>query len=150
MQAAAVAQTMLAKNEVAFLLGGVHSGAANAISQVAQKYGCIYFNTNSSSPMESGKDWHRTKFVWGGNSTNFSTSVVKGAITGFGSDWLLLTSDYQWGHNTAMDIRTLVEGNGGKILEELLVPQNTRNFSSLLQKIQYIKPGVPAVKRMQH
>ena len=143
-QAAAVAQTMLAQKEVAFLLGGVHSGAANAISQVAQKYGCIYFNTNSSSPSEAGKDCHRTKFVWDGNGTNFSTSVVKGAMTGFGRDWLLLTSDYQWGHNTARGIRTLVEGNGGRIVEEMLVPQNTRDFSSQLQKIQQRKPGVIA------
>lgn len=143
-QAAAVAQTMLAQREVAFLLGGVHSGAANAISQVAQKYGCIYFNTNSSSPSEAGKDCHRTKFVWDGNGTNFSTSVVKGAMTGFGRDWLLLTSDYQWGHNTARGIRGIVEGNGGRIVEELLVPQNTRDFSSQLQTIQRRKPGVIA------
>ncbi len=81
-KAAAVAQRMLTENEVAFLLGGVHSGAANAISQVAQKSGCIYFNTNSSSSTEAGKDCHRTKFVWDGNGTNFSTSVVKGAMTG--------------------------------------------------------------------
>jgi branched-chain amino acid transport system substrate-binding protein len=72
-KAAAVAGDMLRGKEVGFLLGGVHSGAANAISKVAQKYGCIYFNTNSSSPTEAGKDCHRVKFVWDGNGTNFST-----------------------------------------------------------------------------
>jgi branched-chain amino acid transport system substrate-binding protein len=46
---------------------------ANAISQVAQKYGCIFLNTNSSSPTEAGKDCHRVKFVWDGNGTNFAT-----------------------------------------------------------------------------
>ncbi len=143
-KAAAVAQDMITGKEVAFLLGGVHSGAANAISQVAQKHGCIYFNTNSSSPTEAGKDCHRTKFVWDGNGTNFSTSVVKGAMTGFGRDWLLLTSDYQWGHNTARGIRGIVEGNGGRIVEELVVPQNTRDFSTQLQKIKQLKPGVIA------
>lgn len=143
-KAAAVAQNMLAEKEVAFMIGGVHSGAANAISQVAQKYGCIYFNTNSSSPTEAGKDCHRVKFVWDGNGTNFSTSVVKGAMTGFGRDWLLLTSDYLWGHNTARGIRGIVEGNGGRIVEELLVPQNTRDFSAQLQRISKLRPGVIA------
>lgn len=143
-KAAAVAQTMMTDREVAVMLGGVHSGAANAISKVAQKYGCIYFNTNSSSPTEAGKDCHRTKFVWDGNGTNFSTSVVKGAMTGFGSDWLLLTSDYLWGHNTARGIRAIVEGNGGRIVEELLVPQNTKDFSTHLQKISKLRPGVIA------
>ena len=51
-----VAERMISRNEAAFLIGAVHSGVANAISQVAQKYGCIFFNTNSSSPTESGKD----------------------------------------------------------------------------------------------
>jgi branched-chain amino acid transport system substrate-binding protein len=139
-----VAKRMLAENEVGFLLGGVHSGAASAISQVAQKFGCIYFNTNSSSPTEAGKDCHRTKFVWDGNGTNFSTSVVKGAMTGFGRNWLLLTSDYPWGRNTAQGIRNIVEANNGRIIEELLVPQNTRDFSKQLEKIKELNPGVIA------
>ena len=76
-----VAERMITRNEAAFLIGGLHSGVANAISQVAQKYGCIYFNTNSSSPTESGKDCHRVKFVWDGNGTNFAQAIVKNAIS---------------------------------------------------------------------
>ena len=34
-----VAERMITRNEAAFLIGAVHSGVANAISQVAQKYG---------------------------------------------------------------------------------------------------------------
>jgi branched-chain amino acid transport system substrate-binding protein len=82
--------------------------------------------------------------VWDGNGTNFSTSIVKGAMTGFGRDWLLVTSDYLWGHNTAKGIRQIVEGNGGRVLEEVVVPQNTRDFSSALKRIQQVKPGVIA------
>ena len=64
-----IAERMITRNEAAFLVGAVHSGVANAISQVAQKYGCVYLNTNSSSPTEAGKDCHRVKFVWDGNGT---------------------------------------------------------------------------------
>jgi branched-chain amino acid transport system substrate-binding protein len=139
-----VAERMITRNEAAFLIGGVHSGVANAISQVAQKYGCVYFNTNSSSPTESGKDCHRVKFVWDGNGTNFAHAIVKNALKVNGNRWLLLTNDYVWGHNTSKATRTLVEGNGGKIVDELLVPQNTRDFSSYLLKVQQIKPDVVA------
>jgi branched-chain amino acid transport system substrate-binding protein len=139
-----VAERMITRNEAAFLIGGVHSGVANAISQVAQKYGCVYFNTNSSSPTESGKDCHRVKFVWDGNGTNFAHAIVKNAMKVNGNRWLLLTNDYVWGHNTSKATRTLVEGNGGKIVDELLVPQNTRDFSSYLLKVQQIKPDVVA------
>jgi branched-chain amino acid transport system substrate-binding protein len=139
-----VAERMITRSEAAFLIGALHSGVANAISQVAQKYGCVYLNTNSSSPTESGKDCHRVKFVWDGNGTNFAHAIVKNALKVNGNRWLLLTNDYVWGHNTAKAMRQLVEANGGKIVDELLVPQNTRDFSSYLLKMQQIKPDVVA------
>jgi branched-chain amino acid transport system substrate-binding protein len=139
-----VAERMITRNEAAFLIGALHSGVANAISQVAQKYGCVYFNTNSSSPTESGKDCHRVKFVWDGNGTNFAHAIVKNAMRANGRNWLLLTNDYVWGHNTSKATRALVEANGGKIVDELMVPQNTRDFTSYLLKIQQTKPNVIA------
>jgi branched-chain amino acid transport system substrate-binding protein len=139
-----IAERMITRNEAAFLIGAVHSGVANAISQVAQKYGTVFFNTNSSSPTESGRDCHRVKFVWDGNGTNFNHAIVKNAMRVNGKNWLLLTNDYVWGHNTSKSTRALVEANGGKVMEELMVPQNTRDFSSFLLKIQQIKPQVIA------
>ncbi len=139
-----VAERMITRNEASFLIGAVHSGVSNAISQVAQKYGTIFFNTNSSSPTEAGKDCHRTKFVWDGNGTNFSNAIVKNAIKASGKNWVLLTNDYVWGHTTSKATRAIVEANGGRIVEELLVPQNTRDFSSYLLKLQQLKPNVVA------
>ncbi|EJL78848.1 ABC-type branched-chain amino acid transport system, periplasmic component [Polaromonas sp. CF318] len=139
-----VAERMITRNEAAFLIGAVHSGVSNAISQVAQKYGTVFFNTNSSSPTEAGKDCHRTKFVWDGNGTNFSNAIVKNAIKASGRNWVLLTNDYVWGHTTSKATRAIVEANGGKVVEELLVPQNTRDFSSYLLKLQQLKPNVVA------
>jgi branched-chain amino acid transport system substrate-binding protein len=139
-----IAERMITRNEAAFLVGAVHSGVANAISQVAQKYGTVFFNTNSSSPTESGRDCHRVKFVWDGNGTNFNHAIVKNAMRVNGKSWLLLTNDYVWGHNTSKSTRALVEANGGRVVEELMVPQNTRDFSSFLLKIQQLKPQVIA------
>jgi branched-chain amino acid transport system substrate-binding protein len=139
-----VAERMITRNEAAFLIGAVHSGVANAISQVAQKYGCVYFNTNSSSPTEAGKDCHRVKFVWDGNGTNFAHAIVKNAIRVSGKNWVLLTNDYVWGHQTSKSTRDLAEANGAKIVDELLIPQNTRDFASYLIKLQQIKPEVVA------
>jgi branched-chain amino acid transport system substrate-binding protein len=139
-----VAERMITRNEVAFLIGALSSGVANAIGQVAQKYGCVYLNTNSSSPTESGRDCKRVKFVWDGNGTNFAQAIVKNAIKVSGGNWLLLTNDYVWGHNTSKATRELVVANGGKIVDELMVPQGTRDFSSYLLKIQQVRPQVIA------
>jgi branched-chain amino acid transport system substrate-binding protein len=139
-----VAERMINRNDAAFLVGAVHSGVANAISQVAQKYGCIFLNTNSSSPTESGKDCHRVKFVWDGNGNNFAQATVRNAIKANGRDWVLLTNDYVWGHSTSKATRGIIEAAGGRVVEELLVPQNTRDFSSYLLKLQQLKPNVVA------
>lgn len=139
-----VAERMITRDNVAFLVGAVSSGVANAISQVAQKYGVIYLNTNSSSPTESGQNCHRVKFVWDGNGANFAKAAVQNSIKQFGKRWLLLTNDYVWGHNTSEATRKLVEQYGGEIIDELLVPQGTRDFASYLLKIQQIDPDVVA------
>ncbi len=47
-----------------------------------------------------------------------------------GKNWLLLTNDYVWGHTTSAATKGLVEGAGGKIIDNLLVPQNTRDFTA--------------------
>ena len=139
-----VAERMITRHEVAFLMGALSSGVAQAISQVAQKYGIVYLNTNSSSPSESGKNCHRTKFVWDGNGRNFAKAAVNNAIDAYGDQWLLLTNDYVWGHNTSAATRDLVTKFGGTITDELMVPQGTRDFTSYLLKIQQGKPDVVA------
>ena len=138
------AERLITRNECAFLIGAVSSGVANAISQVAQKYGTVYLNTNSSSPTESGKNCHRVKFVWDGNGTNFAQAAVKNAINAYGTKWMLMTNDYVWGHNTSAATRTLVEQYGGEITDEILVPQGTRDFSAMLLKVQQGSPQVVA------
>jgi len=139
-----VAERLITREGCGFLIGAVSSGVANAISQVAQKYGCVYLNTNSSSPTESGKNKHRVKFVWDGNGRNFAQAAVKNAVGAYGNKWLLLTNDYVWGHNTSKATRSLAGKYGAEIIDEIMVPQGTRDFSSFLLKVQQAKPQVVA------
>jgi len=139
-----VAERLIKQEKVAFLVGAMSSGVANAISQVAQKYGVIYLNTNSSSPSESGENCHRVKFVWDGNGNNFAQASVKGAIAKYGKKWLLVTNDYGWGHDTSNATRKLVTAAGGTIVDEILVPQGTRDFSATLLRVQQAAPAVIA------
>lgn len=142
--ASRVAERFVTREDCSILIGAIHSGVANAITQVAEKYGTIYLNTNSSSPTESGENCSRIKFVWDGNGTNFTMSSVTAAVERVGKKWLLLTNDYVWGHETSDATRKLVEAAGGEIIDNLLVPQNTRDFTSYLLKIQQMQPEVVA------
>lgn len=140
-----VAERFIAQEQCGFLIGALHSGVANAITQVANKYGTIYMNTNSSAPSEAGENCSRVKFVWDGNGTNFSKAAVASAVQKIGKKWLLLTNDYVWGHTTAAATKAEVEKAGGRIVDNLLVPQNTRDFTAYLLKVQQIKPDVIAM-----
>ena len=124
-----MAERFITREQVAFVVGAVQSGVANAISQVCQKYGVVYFNTNSSSTTESAKDCHRTKFVWDGNSHNFALAVVKASVDKYGKNWLLLTNDYVWGINTSKATRAEIEASGGKVIDELFVSTLSREPS---------------------
>ncbi len=139
-----VAERMISRDNVAFMVGAIQSGVANAISQVCQKYGTVYFNTNSSSPTESGKNCHRVKFVWDGSGANFARAAAAGAVTQFGKKWVLLTNDYVWGHNTSKATQEILEELGGTVIENILVPVGTRDYSSILLKLQQLKPDVVA------
>jgi branched-chain amino acid transport system substrate-binding protein len=139
-----VAERMITRENCGFLIGAIHSGVANAISQVAQKYGVIYLNTNSSAPSEAGQNCHRVKFVFDANGSNFAKAAVQASIEKFGKKWVLLTNDYVWGHSTAAATKALLKQFGGEMVEEILVPQGTRDFSSQLLKIQQLKPGAVA------
>ena len=139
-----VAERFIAQEQCSFLIGAIHSGVANAITQVANKYGTVYLNTNSSAPSEAGENCSRVKFVWDGNGTNFSKAAVQNAVEKIGKKWLLLTNDYVWGHTTSASTKGLVEKAGGQILDNLLIPQNTRDFTSYLLKVQQLKPDVVA------
>jgi branched-chain amino acid transport system substrate-binding protein len=82
--------------------------------------------------------------VWDGNGTNFSKAAVQNAVEKIGKKWLLLTNDYVWGHTTSAATKAQVEKAGGQIIDNLLVPQNTRDFASYLLKVQQAKPDVVA------
>src|SRR5687767_12919657 len=75
-----VAERFITRDDCAILLGALHSGVANAITQVANKYGTIYLNTNSSAPSEAGENCSRIKFVWDGNGSNFIRAAVANAV----------------------------------------------------------------------
>ena len=140
--ASRVAERMISRHEVSFIVGALLSGAANAISQVCQKYGCIYFNSNSSSPTESGKNCHRTKFVWDGSGANFARATAANAVNSFGKDWVLLTNDIVWGHNTSKATRSILDGLGASVSDEIMIPVGTRDYSSVLLKVQQARPQV--------
>lgn len=140
--AAPAAEELIGEERVAFMLGGINSAVAKILSEVAQANGVIYMNTNSSAPSESGKNCHRTKFVWDASGAIFGNAIVRHAMRWLGKDWFLLASDYSWGIETAEAIRRLVKANNGRIIGEKYVPLGTTEFRPIVRDITNHDPNV--------
>lgn len=139
-----IAERFVSREGCAILVGGVHSGVAEAITRVASRAGTIYFNTNSSAANQAGADCSRVKFVWDANGANFAKTTVRSGMRAFGRRWVVLMNDYVWGRTTAAATRAFVEAAGGELLEAFFVPVNTTDFASVLLRIQRLRPDVVA------
>jgi branched-chain amino acid transport system substrate-binding protein len=82
--------------------------------------------------------------MWDGNSHNFALASVKAGIDQFGKKWLLLTNDYVWGRDQSAATRKTLERFGGEVVDEIMVPVGTRDFSAILLRAQQIKADVVA------
>ncbi|WP_320034647.1 ABC transporter substrate-binding protein [Halarcobacter sp.] len=97
-KAAKVAEDLITINKISFMLGAVNSGVATSMSDVCQKYGVIFINTNSSAPSQSVEHAHRTKFVFDANAANYNKTLLKFALEkSKRKKVILLSEDNNWG-----------------------------------------------------
>lgn len=145
-QAAVVAEDLITRNEVGFMLGAVDSGVAASMSAVCQQHGVIFINTNSSAPSESVANAHRTKFVFDASAANFNNALLKYALGKRASKRvLLLTEDDDWGHSSAAASRSYIEQYGGTVAGEVVVPANLTDPVGALKQLAAIPADVVAV-----
>lgn len=135
-QAAFVAEQLINDTRSAFLIGAISSGVAAAMSEVCQKYGTIFINTNSSAPSESLENAHRSKFVFDTHGANINQALFQYALQGRPSKRvLLLTEDNEFGHSNATAMRRYIEDYGGTVVGEVLAPDSMPDPTGVLQQV---------------
>lgn len=145
-QAAQVADELINRNKVGFMLGAIHSGVAASMSAVAQKHGVIFINTNSSAASEAVENAHRTKFVFDAHGANFTRALIKYALAKQKSKRvLLLTEDDAWGHSNAAASRPYIAEYGGTVVGEVVVPEALPDPAGVLKRVAAIAADVVVV-----
>lgn len=145
-EAAKVAESLISRNRIGFMVGAVDSGVAASMSAVCQKHGVIFINTNSSSPSESVENAHRTKFVFDANAANFNRALLKYALDQHASKRVvLLTEDNSWGHSSAAASRHYIENYGGTVAGEVVVPVSLPDPLGAIKQIEAMQADVVAV-----
>jgi len=145
-QAARVAEELIVQTRVGFMVGAISSGVAASMSAVAQKYGVIFINTNSSAPSEAVENAHRTKFVFDANAANYNHTLLKYALSRSKSKRVvLLTEDDEWGRSSAAASRPYIAEYGGTVAGEVIAPELLPDPAGIIEQVARHKADVVAV-----
>ena len=137
-----VAQRMIERDRIDFMIGALSSGVAAPLSELAQRHGIIYCNSNSSADSVTNEKCQRVNFVWDANGYMFNQALGPLVAKTLGTRWFILTHDYVWGKNVTAGTRDIMKKVGAEEVGELFVPQGTRDFSAQLLRIRSAKPQV--------
>jgi branched-chain amino acid transport system substrate-binding protein len=137
-----VAQRMIERDRVEFIVGALSSAVAAPLSELAQRHGVVYCNTNSSSDTVTNERCQRTSFAFDANNAMFTAAL--GPLVGkhLGKRWLFLTHDHPWGKAATASAREAMRQIGAEDAGELVIPAGTRDFSVQLLRIRGVKPHV--------
>ena len=139
------AQRLIERNEIDFMVGAMSSAVAAPLSELGQRHGIIFCNTNSSSDTVTNAKCQRVNFAWDVNVTMLTNAIAELVVTKLGTRWFFLTHDYAFGKSATAAGRELMKRVSAQEVGELLIPQGTRDFSSQLLRIRSAKPDVVMV-----
>ncbi len=145
--AATVAEDLITREHVGFMVGAIDSGVAAAMSAVCQRHGVIFINTNSSAPSESVENAHRTKFVFDASAANYNRALFAYALKrpGVAKKVVLLTEDDAFGHSAAQASRDIIEEDGGSVVGEVVVPAALPDPRDAIRRVEASGADVVAV-----
>jgi branched-chain amino acid transport system substrate-binding protein len=139
------AQRLIERDEIDFIIGAMSSAAAVPLSELGQRHGIIFCNTNSSSDTVTNAKCQRVNFAWDVNVTMLTNAMAELVVKKLGTRWFFLTHDYAYGKSATAAGRELMKRVDAQEVGELLIPQGTRDFSSQLLRIRRAKPDVVMV-----
>ena len=108
------AQKLIERDKIDFMIGALSSGVAAPLSELAQRYGIIYFNSNSSADTVTGEKCQRVNFVWDANGYMFNQALGPLVAKNLGKKWFILTHDYVWGKNVTAGTRDIMKKVGAE------------------------------------
>jgi branched-chain amino acid transport system substrate-binding protein len=139
------AQRLIEREQIDFLVGALSSAVAAPLSELGQRHGIVYCNTNSSSDTVTNAKCQRVNFAWDVNVTMLTNAMAELVAKKLGTRWFFLTHDYAFGKSATAAGRELMKRVNAQEVGELLIPQGTRDFSSQLLRIRSAKPDVVMV-----
>ena len=137
------AQKLAERDKVLALIGEINSASALAIAEQVGRYKIPFFNTGANSDALRGKNCNRFMFHVEGCNTMYTKTIgtwQKAENKIRGAKWYMLTADYAFGHDLFRVSTRFLTENGGTVINNDMVPTDTKDYSAYILKIRQAKP----------
>ena len=133
---------LVEKEKVNFVVGSLSAAVQLAINNVTKERGVIFNSISQSDAINEAKDFSRFTFHEAMNPHMTSGAVGRYAFPKFGKKVVFLTADYAYGHEMVRGFEEVGKAFNIEKLDDIRHPLGTSDFSTLLPRIQALKPDI--------
>jgi branched-chain amino acid transport system substrate-binding protein len=133
---------LVEKEKVNFVVGSLSAAVQLAINNVTKERGVIFNSISQSDAINEAADFSRFTFHEALNPHMTSGAVGRYAFEKFGKKVAFLTADYAYGHEMVRGFLEVGKAFNIENLGDIRHPLGTSDFSTLLPRIQALKPDI--------
>jgi branched-chain amino acid transport system substrate-binding protein len=133
---------LVEKEKVNFVVGSLSAAVQLAINNVTKERGIIFNSISQSDTINEASDFSRFTFHEALNPHLTSGAVGRYAFSKFGKRVAFLTADYAYGHEMVRGFLEVGKAFNIENLGDIRHPIGTSDFSTLLPRIQALKPDI--------
>lgn len=133
---------LVEKEKVNFVVGSLSAAVQLAINNVTKERGIIFNSISQSDAINEAPDFSRFTFHEALNPHMTSGAVGRYAFPKFGKKVAFLSADYAYGHEMVRGFLEVGKAFNIENLGDIRHPLGTTDFSTLLPRIQALKPDI--------
>ncbi len=133
---------LVEKEKVNFVVGSLSAAVQLAVNNVTKERGIIYNSISQSDAINEAADFSKYTFHEALNPHRTSGAVGRYAFPKFGKKVAFLTADYAYGHEMVRGFLEVGKAFNIENLGDIRHPIGTTDFSTLLPRLQALKPDI--------
>ena len=127
-------RNLIQRANAEFVMGSVHSGVMLASIPISTELKTIYMSMGEATEA-TGSKGTRYSFRTGMDTYSIAAAGVPWCMENLGKNWTIVYADYAWGQSHFQETKTIVEKLGGKVVGNIAVPLDAKDFVPYLTQI---------------
>ena len=133
---------LIEKDGVRMIVGSLSASVQLAVNNVTRERKVLYNSISQSDQITAMPDWSRYTFHEGLTPHLTAGAVGRYAFGKFGKRVVFLSADYAYGREMVDGFKAAGQPAGIEVVAELKHPLGATDFSTLLPRIQALKPDI--------